>query len=53
MSRKRIINGNRYGGYPLLEYDGVNSGYYQAILDKMIERLAFMLERHSQVLAVR
>ena len=53
MSRKRIINGNQYGGYPLLEYDGVNPGYYQTILDKMIKRLAFMLERHSQVLAVR
>ncbi len=53
MPSRKIVNGNLYNGYQLLDYDGVNPGFYQSILDKMIERLELMLNRHSKVLIVR
>lgn len=45
-----ITTGNTYRNYPLLPYDGPGAGYFTSILDRIIDRLEHMLDRHSQVL---
>lgn len=53
MIRSGIIIEQNYKGYPLLEYDGPGAGYYTSILDRLIERLEYQLQKHGKVLVVR
>ena len=52
MNRSFIITSNEYRNLSLLKYDGPGAGYHKVILDRIIDRLEFMQQRHSQVLAV-
>ena len=52
MNRSFIVTSNEYRNLSLLKYDGPGAGYHKVILDRIIDRLEFMQQRHSQVLAV-
>lgn len=45
-----ITTGNACRNHPLLPYDGPGAGYFTGIMDRIIDRLEHMLDRHSRVL---
>jgi hypothetical protein len=53
MIKTKITNCGNYNGLPLLPYNGPNSGYYDAILEKTDKRLNNSLFRTSKCLLVR
>ena len=49
----QIISGGTFKGYPLLAYDGPDTGYREDILQRIKERLEESLQQTSKVLVVR
>lgn len=53
MIRSTQTKENTYHGYPLQDYNGPGAGFYEDILTRLIDRLAFMLGKYDKCLVVR